>query len=55
MKYNYMTKHNGVYYPSGTDVPEDVYCEIKDVSKPINVGTAEPVKSAPKSTSTKRK
>lgn len=23
MKYDYLVKHNGVYYPAGTDVPVD--------------------------------
>lgn len=43
MKYNYLVKHNGEYYPAGTEVPVE---EVKE--KPVEEVKEKPSKNAKK-------
>ena len=43
MKYAYLVKHNGVYYPAGTDVPVDGTSKVNEKIKEETVEKAEEV------------
>lgn len=44
MKFDYMVKHNGIYYPAGEDVPTEEKSEGVKAPAPLSSGKVDEVK-----------